>query len=211
MQAKALSYPLASTAVLFVDPLNDFISEGGKMWPYLKDNAARVNLLPNLRRLQSAARAAGVRVGFVPHRRWREGDYEGWRFTNFTHRKTAEHRFFAAGTWGGEWHPDFVPKPGDMVCKEHWTHSGFANTDLDTLLKLHGVSHIVLCGMRTNACYEATARYAVELGYHLTMVKDATAAFLKEEMDATFLNAGPYAHEMVVTEDVVAAFAAAAA
>jgi nicotinamidase-related amidase len=146
-----------------------------------------------------------LKVGFVPHRRYEPGDYEGWLFTNFTHRKTAEYRFFERGSFGGEYHPDLTPQPGDIVCKEHWTHSGFANTDLDMLLKLHGIDHVVLCGMRTNACYEATARYAVELGYHLTMVTDATAAFLREEMDATFLNAKTYAHAMLTTDEAVAA------
>ena len=203
----AYSYPRHSTAVLFVDPLNDFISEGGKMWPYLKENAERVNLVPNLKRLLGAARGAGVKVGFVPHRRYEPGDYQGWRFTNFTHRKTAEYRFFERGAWGGEFHPDIAPRPGDIVCKEHWTHSGYANTDLDMLLKVHGVDHVVLCGMRTNACYEATARYTVELGYHLTMVRDATAAFLREEMEATFLNAPTYAHEILTTDELVAALA----
>lgn len=202
------AYPRASTAVLFVDPLNDFISEKGKMWPYLKENAERVNLVPNLKRLLGVARQLELKVGFVPHRRYEPGDYEGWLFTNFTHRKTAEYRFFERGSWGAEYHPDLTPQPGDIVCKEHWTHSGFANTDLDMLLKLRGVDHIILCGMRTNACFEATARYAVELGYHLTLVKDATAAFLREEMEATFLNAGPYAHAIMTTDEVVSALRA---
>lgn len=33
---------------------------------------------------------------------------------------------FAKGTWGGEWHPDFAPQPGDIDVKEHWGSSGFA-------------------------------------------------------------------------------------
>ena len=48
----------------------------------------------------------------------------------------------AEGSWGGEWHPDFAPQPGDVVVKEHWSASGFANTDLDLLLKQRRISHV---------------------------------------------------------------------
>jgi nicotinamidase-related amidase len=39
-----------------------------------------------------------------------------------------------AGSWGDDWHPDFAPQPDDVVVKEHWGSSSFANTDLDVLL-----------------------------------------------------------------------------
>ncbi|PMZ30115.1 isochorismatase, partial [Pseudomonas sp. GW247-3R2A] len=80
------------------------------------------------------------------------------------------------GTWGGEWHPDFQPQAGDVIVKEHWGGSGFANTDLDYLLKQHGINKVVVVGMLANTCIESTARFAAELGYHVTLVRDATAA-----------------------------------
>ena len=45
---------------------------------------------------------------------------------------------FAAGSWGGEFHPEFGPRDGDVVVLEHWGQSGFANTDLDAQLKQRG-------------------------------------------------------------------------
>jgi nicotinamidase-related amidase len=42
---------------------------------------------------------------------------------------------FAAGSWGGEFHPEFGPHSGDVAVLEHWVQSGFANTDLDAQLK----------------------------------------------------------------------------
>jgi nicotinamidase-related amidase len=46
-----------------------------------------------------------------------------------------------------------------------------------------------------NTCTETTARYAQELGYHVTLVRDATAAFTKEMMHAAHeLNGPTYAH-----------------
>jgi nicotinamidase-related amidase len=91
--------------------------------------------------------------------------------------------------WGGEWHPDFVPQAGDVVVKEHWAQSGFANTDLDFQLKQHGVTHVVAVGMLANTCIESTSRFAMELGYHVTLVRDATAAFSHEMMHAAHVAA----------------------
>lgn len=53
-----------------------------------------------------------------------------------------ENHTFAKGGWGGEFHPDFIPRHGDVVIKEHWTQSGFANTDLDFQLKQRGITHV---------------------------------------------------------------------
>jgi nicotinamidase-related amidase len=87
---------------------------------------------------------------------------------------------FAKGSWGGEWHPDFVPQAGDIVVKEHWAQSGFANTDLDFHLKQRGITHVVTVGLLANTCIDSTSRFAKELGYHVTLVRDATAAFSHE-------------------------------
>src|SRR5262245_65613311 len=87
---------------------------------------------------------------------------------------------FAKGTWGGELHADFAPRDGDIVVREHWGQSGFANTDLDMQLKQYGVSHVVLAGLLANTCIDSTARFAMELGYHVTLVRDPTAAVTRD-------------------------------
>jgi len=199
-------YPRATTAVLCIDTFNDFISEGGKLWPYLKENAERVDLLANLKKLLAKARAAGLPVVFVPHHRHDAGDYEQFRFSNPTHAKMAQLQPFERGSWGAQFHPEFAPQAGELVVQEHWMHSGFANTDLDYQLRMRGIDHIVLCGLRTNACFEATARHGVELGYHVTLLADATAAFRRDEMDATLLANAPYfAHGVMDTTAFIAA------
>ena len=49
----------ATTALLLVDPYNDFLSEGGKLWPRVKPIAEAVNLLDHLRALVMVARDQG--------------------------------------------------------------------------------------------------------------------------------------------------------
>jgi nicotinamidase-related amidase len=199
-------YPRARTALLLVDPYDDFLSEGGKIYPRLKEVADDVGLLDNLRWLNNAARATGIQVVIVPHRRWEPGDYEDWDHPNPTQRQIMERHTFARGEWGGEWHPDFAPRPGDIVAKEHWAQSGFANTDLDFLLKQKGITHVILVGLLANTCIESTARFAMELGYHVTLVRDATAAFRREMMHAAHeLNGPTFAHAILSTAEVVAA------
>lgn len=65
--------------------------------------------------------------------------------------------------------------PGDVVAHEHWCSSRFANTDLDQQLKVHEMERLIIIGLVANTCVEATARCGAELGYDLTLVKDATS------------------------------------
>ena len=112
---------------------------------------------------------------------------------------------FAAGSWGGEFHPEFGPRDGDVVVLEHWAQSGFANTDLDAQLKQHGIEKIILVGMVANTCIEGAARFGMELGYHVTLIKDATAAFDEEGMHAANEVNGPrFAHAILTTEELLA-------
>jgi len=202
------SYPLNRTAYLLVDPYNDFLSENGKVFPLIKPIAEQVGLLDNLRALDRAVRAQNIPVVIVPHHRWEHGDYEGWDHPTPTQCKIMHMHHFARGEWGGEWHPDFAPKDGDIIVQEHWGSSGFANTDLDFRLKQKGITHVIIGGLLAITCIEATARYASELGYHVTLVRDATAAFRAEMMHAAHeLNGPPFAHSIVTSQELIEALA----
>ena len=201
-------YDRSKTALLFVDPYNDFLSEGGLVWPRLKAMADEIRLLDNLRAIDKAVRDAGVQVVFVPHRRWQARDYELFQFKTAGHQAIMKHHHFALGMWGGEWHPDFQPRPEDIVAHEHWCSSGFANTDLDFKMKQRGITHVILVGLLANTCIEATGRHATELGYHVTLVTDATAALSPEMMHAAHALNGPtYAHRILSTRELCAELA----
>lgn len=202
----APDYPRGATGLLLVDPYNDFLSEGGKIWPRVQAIAEANGLIANLKAIADTVRGAGMRVFYAPHRRWESGDYEDWAHPNPTQRAIMHRHSFARGEWGGDWHPDFIPQPGDVIAKEHWAQSGFANTDLDQQLRQHGISHVILIGLLANTCIESTARYAMEIGYHVTLVRDATAAFSEEMMHAAHALNGPtYAHAILSTAELLAA------
>jgi nicotinamidase-related amidase len=200
------SYPRSHTALLFVDPYNDFLDEKGKIWPRVAEVAGAVRLHENLRKVCQAARAAGLPVFIVPHHRSEPGDFEGWDHPTPYQLRSKQGQVFAKDGWGGEWFPEFAPQPGDTIVKEHWSSSGFANTDLDMLLKQRKISHVILIGMIANTCIESTGRFAQELGYHVTLVKDATAAMSHEAMHAAHeLNGPTFAHAILTSEELVQA------
>ena len=119
----------------------------------------------------------------------------------FTDRESV----FGEGMWGGDWHPDLAPQPGDVVVQQHWGQNGFANTDLDLQLKQRGIEKLIVAGMVANTCVEATARCGAELGYHVTLVRDATAAFSSEAMRAAHEINGPtFAHAILTANEVIA-------
>jgi nicotinamidase-related amidase len=123
------------TSLLLVDPYNDFLAEGGKLWPRVKAVAEQVGLIANLKAIVQAVRNRTIQIFIVPHHRWEPGDYARWRHPNKSQLASARTQLVAKGSWGGEWHPDFTPLEGDVLVKEHWAQSGFANTDLDQQLK----------------------------------------------------------------------------
>ncbi len=188
------------TALLVVDPYNDFISEGGKIWDRIRAVAEANDCVPHMLQILNAAR----RVFYVPHRRYRPGDYETWKYIAPIQKAGWRRRSFEYGTWGGEFRAEFEPKPGEIVVAEHWCSSGFANTDLDLQLKKHGIHQLIVIGLIAHTCIEATVRFAVELGYEVTVVKDATADYSDKEMQAALdINLPNYASAIVTTDEIV--------
>jgi len=186
---------LKNVALLIVDPYNDFLAEGGKLWSLTRKTVEEVGLVEQLRTLLLAARTNGIQVVYVPHRQSAAGDYLNWKFLSPTQQGGKKYLLFEKGSWGGEFHQDLLPAEGDLIAQSHWGGSGFAGTDLDLILRMRNIDHLIIAGMRANTCIDTTARYAVELGYHVTLIADAVAGFHQDEIDATVkLNFPSYGH-----------------
>ena len=199
-----LTFGRENTALLVIDPYNDFISEGGKIWDRIKAVAEANNCVPNMLQVLKAARQAKLRVFYAMHHRYRPGDYETWRYIAPIQKAAWSRRSFEYGTWGGEIRSEFTPLPGEIVAQEHWCSSGFANTDLDLLLKRHGIHKLIVIGLIAHTCVESTVRFAAELGYEVTVVRDATADYSDKEMNAALdINLPSYANVIVTTHEIV--------
>jgi ureidoacrylate peracid hydrolase len=199
-----ITYEKELTGLLVIDPYNDFISEGGKVWEHLKVVAEANQCVPHMMQALAAARKAGIRVFYALHHRYRPGDYETWKYIAPIQATAWSRKTFEDGTWGGEIRCEFEPQAGDVVAQEHWCSSGFANTDLDLQLKKHGIHKLIVMGLIAHTCVESTVRHAAELGYEVTVVKDAIASYSDREMQATLeVNLPNYASAIVTTDEIV--------
>jgi ureidoacrylate peracid hydrolase len=199
-----LTFDKEITALLVIDPYNDFISEGGKLWERLKTVAEANRCVPHMLEVLTAARKAKLKVFFALHHRYRPGDYETWKYIAPIQKAAWSRKTFESGTWGGEIRAEFAPQPDEIVAQEHWGSSGFANADLDLQLKKHGIHRLIIMGLIAHTCVESTVRYAAENGYEVTVVKDATADYSDEEMHAALdINIPNYANAVVTTNAIV--------
>ena len=105
--------------------------------------------------------------------------------------------FFLPGTRGAEIHRSVSPRDVETVIEKNFPNS-FRGTRLEQTLKDSGVKNLVIAGMMTHMCVDATVRHAADLGYKITLLGDACAT-----------RAQSYAGEQVPARQVHAAFLAA--
>src|ERR1700753_2700559 len=108
----AVTYSRDITGLVVIDPYNDFISEGGKVWDRLKGVIESNDCVNHMAQVLAAARSADIRVFYALHRRYRPGDYETWKHVAPIQRAAWSRKTFEYGTWGGERRPEFQPQPG---------------------------------------------------------------------------------------------------
>jgi ureidoacrylate peracid hydrolase len=168
-----VTFPPDRTALLVIDPVNDFLSEGGAAWDLTKNTVKLHNVVENLKHAIEGARERGIPVLFGPMA-YTEEDYA----ERALHRRSGinrimfERKMFLAGSWGADFHPDLQPQAGDIVLLPHKGTDVF-ETDLPDHLQRLGVTHLVIAGMTANLCCEGTGRHATEEGYDVTFLSNA--------------------------------------
>jgi len=83
--------------------------------------------------------------------------------------------FLEAGTPGAEIDARVAPRDGETVVVKHAPNS-FRETPLEDLLRAQGATDLIVAGMMTSMCVDATVRAAADLGYSVTVAADACAA-----------------------------------
>ncbi len=179
-----------NTAVLIVDMLNDFCSEGGAM--VLPGHEA---LLEPQNALIGAVRENGGVVAFVidSHRP------EARREREFLKRTP----HCVEGTWGARVIEELDQQEGDLhIVKRRY--SGFFNTDLDLSLKDMQVDTVIVAGVVTNICVRSTVHDAFFHGYRVIVPKDAVAATGPREQESSLYDIGTH-FGLVSTSDATVA------
>ena len=141
-----------TTALVLIDVQNDYFEGGAMVVPGSEAAAAKAALV--LKRF----RAAGRPIIHVRHEMYRPGA-----------------AFLLPGTPGAEIHPLVSPGEGEPVITKNFPNS-FRGTALLDRLREQDVGTIVVAGMMTQMCIDATTRAGFDLGLAVTLVHDACAA-----------------------------------
>jgi len=140
-----------TTALIIIDIQNDYFEKGSNPLSG-SDDAAR-----NARLILDDFRFKGLPVIHIQH---------------IATRPTAT--FFLPGTAGADIQEDVRPLDGEKVIVKHFPNS-FRETELLAYLKSLDVTHLVICGMMTHMCVDATTRAARDFGFECTVIADACA------------------------------------
>lgn len=138
--------------LLLVDLQNDYFPGGA----FELDGAEAAGR--NARLLLDRFRGAGRPVVHIRHESLRPGS-----------------TFFLPGSPGADIHPLAAPLPGEPVLRKTFPNA-FRETGLQMELDRLGTRRLVVTGMMTLLCVDATVRAAFDLGYELDVVHDACAA-----------------------------------
>jgi len=115
--------------------------------------------------------------------------------------------FFLPNTKGAEIHDNVKPLGQEKVIVKHYPNS-FRETELLDYLKSKNITDLVICGMMTHMCVDATARAAKDFGFNLVLIGDACATkdqeingqiVKAEEVQKSFLAALNYFYATVTT------------
>lgn len=201
----------AHTAVVVIDVQNDFCAEGGMMDQEGRDLSAPQEMAARMPGFVEAARSAGVLPVFVRNVYSSEANLylsDSWleqatrrRGDSYTKRPICEE-----GSWGGRYYGRLSPAPGDVVVTKH-RFSAFHNTDLETILRAHGVRTVVLCGVTSNVCVETTAREAFMRDFYVVFTSDGSAAYSEAEHRATLEVIDRFFGQVASLDEVEAAWA----
>jgi ureidoacrylate peracid hydrolase len=180
------------TALVVIDMQNDFCASGGLVSRDGRDISAAQAMAKRLPALLESARRAGTLVVFV--RCLYTRDANPYLSDVWLEQAARERRggytsipVCREGSWEGDWYEDVRPQPADIVVTKH-RYDAFQGTDLDLVLRSHGIRTVALTGVVTNVCVETTARAAFVRDYYVAVVEDGCAAYVPEDHEHTLRN-----------------------
>ena len=208
----------SDTAVVFIDPQNEVLSEKGLAWPSVHESLREIGTIANMERIFKAAKAHGFEVFISPHYFYPTD--KGWKFNGPLESDEADEGYFARkGPYtidglegsGADWLERFKPfiQDGKTVVVAPHRVWGPETNDLVLQLRKRKISKIILGGMLANMCVESHLRELLEQGFEVAVAKDATAGPKHPEWGygytAALINYAFLAHAVWTTNEVVKA------
>jgi nicotinamidase-related amidase len=210
-------FQTSTTAVVFIDPQNDVLSEKGTAWAAVGASVRENRTVENMERIFRAAKDRGYGVFISPHyfyptdSRWNfNGPLEADEFEEHTFARAGQLDLTGLAGSGADWLERFKPFINDgktVVASPHKVFGPQTN-DLVLQLRKRRISQVILGGMLANMCVESHLRELLEQGFEIAVVKDAVAGPRHPERGdgyaAALINYRFLAHAVLSTEEAVA-------
>lgn len=177
----------ASTAVIVVDMINEFLEDGGLM--VLASGRA---LYAPIQRLVDAAHFSGAKVV------WLRDEHADLSDPEF--RKRTVHCL--KGTWGTQIVESLRPDPDDVILPKH-TYNGFFGTPLHDTLQGFGITTLLVTGVVTNICVRSTCHDAFFLGYNVLVPEQCVAATSEREQASSLYDIDTHYGSVVSLDHVL--------
>jgi nicotinamidase-related amidase len=204
------------TAIVFIDPQNDVLSETGANWGAVGASVTENGTIENMEKIFKAAKANGCEFFISPHyfyatdNSWKmNGPLETDEFHNHSFARTGSLDLTGFPNSGADWLDRFKPYINDgktIVVSPHKVFGPQTN-DLVLQLRKRGIAKIILGGMLANMCVESHLREFIEQGFEVAVVKDATAGprhpVWGDGYQAAMINYQFLAHAVLSTDEVL--------
>ena len=189
---------LARSAMVVVDMQNAFASSGGLLDLAGVDISGADQVVRRIGELLDAARSAGVQVIYLQTGYKPDMSNSGGAASPNPRKETAlclmrarpelKGQLFVEGTWDFQIVEPLAPRDSDIVVLKT-RYSGFAGTQLDSVVRAREIRYLVFVGIATNVCVESTLRDAYFHEYWPLLVTDGTLqAGPPEAHNATVFN-----------------------
>jgi len=183
-EPKGIQFQRVDTAVVFIDPQKDVLSQKGANWASVGASVTENRTVENMEMIFKAAKAKGYEVFISPHYFYPTDS--GWKFNGpLETEEFKNHSFARRGPLdlsgfpnsGADWLDRFKPyiEDGKTIVVSPHTVWGPQTNDLVLQLAKRRISKIILGGMLANICVESHLREFLERGLEVAVVKDATA------------------------------------
>jgi nicotinamidase-related amidase len=215
-----MGFKPSDTALVVIDPQNDFLSPDGATWELVGANVTENQTVKHLEQLFAAAKTSGYRTFISPHYYYPTD--KDWQFGGTLETLMHDiHMFDREGPLtidgfagsGADWLESlrgYIEDTQTIVTSPHKVYGPESN-DLALQLRKRGINRVILAGMSANLCVEAHMRQLTEDGFEVHVVKDATAAAQHPELGdgyaAALVNFAYIASKVLTTEEAVKALA----
>ncbi len=211
-----MNFLKSDTAVVFIDPQNDMLSEKGVNWGTVGASVTENKTIENMEKIFKLSKKKGYEIFISPHyffptdNGWKmNGPLETDEFKNHAFARAGQLNLTGFLNSGADWLDRFKPyiEDGKTIIVSPHKVFGPESNDLVLQLRKRRINKIILGGMIANMCVESHMRELIEQGFEVAVVKDATAGprhpVWGDGYQAAMINYQYHAHAVLSTEEVL--------